>query len=157
MSTPCARPRLDDRRVVAELARGCRNFQPTSGAFSYCFPVFMLTAADVPDGVGALRALVLDQAHEFDTLKVFQAEVERLKAITGALQRRAVRDDRSRVIVREHVGSLKPGTAGSVPRASSPRRSAMRSLDGMASRAFSTMAASISTTTPLNGRSDPWR
>ena len=37
--------------------------------------------ADLPDDVAALRALVLEQARELDTLKVFRAEVERLKAI----------------------------------------------------------------------------
>lgn len=43
--------------------------------------------ADLPDDVAALRALVLEQARELDTLKVFRAEVERLKAIIDALQR----------------------------------------------------------------------
>jgi transposase len=43
--------------------------------------------ADLPDDVAALRALVLEQARELDALKVFQAEVERLKAIIEALQR----------------------------------------------------------------------
>lgn len=47
----------------------------------------MLMEADLPDDVDALRALVLEQARELDTLKVFQAEVERLKAIIEALQR----------------------------------------------------------------------
>ena len=47
----------------------------------------MLMEADLPDDVEALRALVLEQARELDTLKVFQAEVERLKAIIDALQR----------------------------------------------------------------------
>ena len=47
----------------------------------------MLTAADLPDDVDALRTLVLEQAHALDTLKVFQAEVERLRAIIEALQR----------------------------------------------------------------------
>lgn len=47
----------------------------------------MLMAADLPDDVEALRALVLEQARELNTLKVFQAEVERLKAIIDALQR----------------------------------------------------------------------
>jgi hypothetical protein len=43
--------------------------------------------ADLPDDVDTLRALVLEQAREIDILKVFQTEVERLKAIIGALQR----------------------------------------------------------------------
>jgi transposase len=43
--------------------------------------------ADLPDDVAALRALVLEQARELDILKVFKAEVERLKAIIDALQR----------------------------------------------------------------------
>jgi len=43
--------------------------------------------ADLPDDVEALRALVLEQARELDALKVFKAEVERLKAIIDALQR----------------------------------------------------------------------
>ena len=47
----------------------------------------MLMDADLPDDVEALRALVLEQARELDTLKVFRAEVERLKAIIDALQR----------------------------------------------------------------------
>ncbi len=47
----------------------------------------MLMEADLPDDVDALRALVLEQARELDTLKVFQAEVERLRAIIEALQR----------------------------------------------------------------------
>jgi len=47
----------------------------------------MLMAADLPDDVDALRALVLEQARALDTLKVFQAEVERLRAIIEALQR----------------------------------------------------------------------
>jgi transposase len=47
----------------------------------------MLMEADLPDDVEALRALVLEQARELDTLKVFRAEVERLKAIIDALQR----------------------------------------------------------------------
>jgi transposase len=47
----------------------------------------MLMAADLPDDVEALRALVLEQARELNALKVFQAEVERLKAIIDALQR----------------------------------------------------------------------
>src|ERR1700712_1198443 len=47
----------------------------------------MLMEADLPDDVDALRALVLKQARELDVLKVFQAEVERLKAIIEALQR----------------------------------------------------------------------
>jgi len=47
----------------------------------------MLMAADLPDDVEALRALVLEQARELDALKVFKAEVERLKAIIDALQR----------------------------------------------------------------------
>ena len=47
----------------------------------------MLMEADLPDDVDALRALVLKQAQELDVLKVFQAEVERLKAIIEALQR----------------------------------------------------------------------
>lgn len=44
-------------------------------------------AADLPNDVEALRALVLEQARELDALKVFQTEVERLKAIIEALQR----------------------------------------------------------------------
>ncbi len=47
----------------------------------------MLMEADLPDDVEALRALVLEQARELDVLKVFRAEVERLKAIIDALQR----------------------------------------------------------------------
>ena len=47
----------------------------------------MLMEADLPSDVAALRALVLKQAQELDVLKVFQAEVERLKAIIEALQR----------------------------------------------------------------------
>lgn len=47
----------------------------------------MLMEADLPNDVEALRALVLEQARELDALKVFQAEVERLKAIIEALQR----------------------------------------------------------------------
>jgi transposase len=47
----------------------------------------MLMEADLPDDVEALRTLVLEQARELDTLKVFRAEVERLKAIIEALQR----------------------------------------------------------------------
>jgi hypothetical protein len=47
----------------------------------------MLMEADLPGDVDALRALVLKQAQELDVLKVFQAEVERLKAIIEALQR----------------------------------------------------------------------
>lgn len=47
----------------------------------------MLMEADLPDDVAALRALVLEQARELDTLKVFRAEVERLKAIIDGLQR----------------------------------------------------------------------
>jgi hypothetical protein len=47
----------------------------------------MLMEADLPDDVEALRALVLEQARELNVLKVFQAEVERLKAIIEALQR----------------------------------------------------------------------
>lgn len=47
----------------------------------------MLMEADLPSDVEALRALVLKQAQELDVLKVFQAEVERLKAIIEALQR----------------------------------------------------------------------
>ncbi|MGN6377308.1 MAG: IS66 family transposase [Sphingomonas sp.] len=47
----------------------------------------MLMEADLPDDVAALRALVLEQARELDTLKVFQAEVERLRAIIEAFQR----------------------------------------------------------------------
>lgn len=46
----------------------------------------MLMEADLPSDVEALRAL-LEQARELDALKVFQAEVERLKAIIEALQR----------------------------------------------------------------------
>ncbi len=47
----------------------------------------MLMEADLPDDVEALRALVLEQAREIDALKVFKAEIERLKAIIDALQR----------------------------------------------------------------------
>lgn len=47
----------------------------------------MLMEADLPDDVEALRALVLEQARELNALKVFKAEVERLKAIIDALQR----------------------------------------------------------------------
>lgn len=47
----------------------------------------MLMEADLPEDVEALRALVLEQARELDILKVFRAEVERLKAIIDALQR----------------------------------------------------------------------
>jgi transposase len=47
----------------------------------------MLMEADLPDDVDALRALVLEQARELDTLKTFRAEVERLRAIIEAFQR----------------------------------------------------------------------
>ncbi|WP_459662253.1 IS66 family transposase [Novosphingobium sp. 11B] len=47
----------------------------------------MLMEADLPSDVEALRALVLKQVRELDALKLFQAEVERLKAIIEALQR----------------------------------------------------------------------
>jgi transposase len=47
----------------------------------------MLMEADLPNDVEALRALVLEQARELDALKIFQVEVERLKAIIDALQR----------------------------------------------------------------------
>ena len=47
----------------------------------------MLMEADLPEDIEALRTLVLEQARELDALKVFQAEVERLKAIIDALQR----------------------------------------------------------------------
>ena len=51
----------------------------------------MLIEADLPDDVDALRALVLEQAHELDALKAAQAsanaEVERLEAIIKAFQR----------------------------------------------------------------------
>ena len=47
----------------------------------------MLMEADLPDDVDALRAIVLEQARELGTLKVFQAEVERLRAIIEVLQR----------------------------------------------------------------------
>jgi len=47
----------------------------------------MLMEADLPSDVEALRTLVLEQARELDALKLFQAEVERLKAIIEALQR----------------------------------------------------------------------
>lgn len=47
----------------------------------------MLMEADLPDDVEALRALVLEQARELTTMKAFQAEVERLRAIIEALQR----------------------------------------------------------------------
>ena len=46
----------------------------------------MLLEADLPDDVDALRALVLEQAHELDILKVFRAENERLQAIIDALE-----------------------------------------------------------------------
>ena len=47
----------------------------------------MLMEADLPDDVEALRSLVLEQAREIDAMKVFHAEIERLKAIIAALQR----------------------------------------------------------------------
>jgi transposase len=47
----------------------------------------MLMDADLPDDVEVLRAIVLEQTREIDTLKVFRAEVERLTAIIEALQR----------------------------------------------------------------------
>jgi transposase len=47
----------------------------------------MLMEADLPDDVDALRALVLEQALKLDTMKTFQVEVERLRAIIEALQR----------------------------------------------------------------------
>jgi transposase len=47
----------------------------------------MLMEADLPDDVEALRALVLEQARALDALKVFKAEIERLKAIIDALHR----------------------------------------------------------------------
>jgi hypothetical protein len=50
----------------------------------------MLLEADLPDDVDALRALVLEQAHELDILKVFRAENERLQAIADS-------DDRAHV------------------------------------------------------------
>jgi len=43
--------------------------------------------ADLPDDVEALRRARPRAARELDALKVFQAEVERLKAIIEALQR----------------------------------------------------------------------
>ena len=43
--------------------------------------------ADLPDDVDALRSLILDQARELEALKLFKAEVERLRAIIDALQR----------------------------------------------------------------------
>lgn len=52
---------------------------------------FVLIEADLPDTLDALRAMVLEQAHELDTLKAAQAsanaEVERLQAIIKAFQR----------------------------------------------------------------------
>ena len=57
-----------------------------SGAV-HLITAFMLMEADLPDDVEALRALVLEQARGLDILKVFRAEVERLKAIIDALQR----------------------------------------------------------------------
>lgn len=52
---------------------------------------FVLIEADLPDDLDALRAMVLEQAHELDTLKAAQAsanaEVERLEAIIKAFQR----------------------------------------------------------------------
>ena len=47
----------------------------------------MLIEADLPEDVEALRALVLEQARELDTLKTFRDEVERLRAIIEAMQR----------------------------------------------------------------------
>lgn len=47
----------------------------------------MLMEADLSEDIEALRVLVLEQARELDALKVFKAEVERLKAIIDALQR----------------------------------------------------------------------
>lgn len=47
----------------------------------------MLKGADLPNDVEALRALVLKQARELDTIKVFQVKVEWLRAIIDALQR----------------------------------------------------------------------
>ena len=47
----------------------------------------MLMEADLPEDVNALRAIVLEQAREIDTLKAAQVEVERLRAIIEALQR----------------------------------------------------------------------
>ena len=46
----------------------------------------MLMEADLPDDVDALRLLILDQARELEALKLFKAEVERLRAIIDALQ-----------------------------------------------------------------------
>ncbi|MCP5396142.1 MAG: IS66 family transposase [Sphingomonadaceae bacterium] len=43
--------------------------------------------AGLPEDVDALRALVLEQARELDTLKTFRDEVERLRAIIEAMQR----------------------------------------------------------------------
>lgn len=47
----------------------------------------MLMEMDLPDDVGALHALVLEQAREIDNLKAVQVELERLRAIIEALQR----------------------------------------------------------------------
>lgn len=47
----------------------------------------MLMEADLPDDVDALRAIVLEQTREIDSLRALQAEVERLRAIIEALQR----------------------------------------------------------------------
>lgn len=47
----------------------------------------MLIEADLPEDVEALRALVLEQARELNTLKTFRDEVERLRAIIEAMQR----------------------------------------------------------------------
>ena len=41
----------------------------------------MLMEADLPDDVDALRAIVLEQTREIDSLRALQAEVERLRAI----------------------------------------------------------------------------
>jgi hypothetical protein len=44
----------------------------------------MLMEADLPDGVQALRAIVLEQARKLESA---DGEVERLRAIIGAFQR----------------------------------------------------------------------
>lgn len=48
---------------------------------------FVLIEADLPDDVGALRAMVIEQSRRIDVLEGAEAEVERLRAIIEAMQR----------------------------------------------------------------------
>lgn len=76
----------------------------------------MLMEADLPSDVKALRALVLKQAQELDALKVFQAEVERLKAIIEALNAdgsavEQLDPDQFELLSRRGRGGTRPGRA----------------------------------------------